>query len=151
MEMKHSTHIRLLLGTIFASSYALHRNASTTRSAPVKLNNVRNIFSLLLIIEVGHILSGYILVLRRVVIGTVAMPHSSHPSNGKRCSMSVVPAPVEAKLFRIMVAQAQTSSFIPRDCVVKTEASPVLEPLQDPSPERRRTPAPSVQTHVYGR
>ena len=130
--MKHGTHIRLLLGAdiLLVVCTAQERQYDTV-CAKRRLNNVRNIFFLLLIIEVGHILSGYILVLRQIVIGTVRNAPQLTPSEREEILDIGRSLAVEAKLFRIMVTQAQLILFhAERFQPVEAEASPVLEPLK---------------------
>jgi len=129
--MHHSTNIILLCVENFLVISAAQECQNDTVSTKRRLDNIRDVFLVLLWIEIGHILSGYILMLGQVVIGTVCDSPQLAPSEREQeldigCSLAV-----EAQLFRRMVSCTHLFVFHAEALQpVDAEASPVLEPVK---------------------
>ena len=91
MEMKHSTDIRLLLcPDILLVISAAQESKNHTVRPQGRLDDIRNITGIFLVVKIGQILSGGILMLGQIVIGTVCdTPQLAQPK-GNRNSISLV-------------------------------------------------------------
>ena len=83
MEMHHSTNIILLCVENFLVISAAQECQNDTVSTKRRLDNIRDVFLVLLRIEIGHILSGYILMLGQVIIGSVCNTPQLTPAKGE--------------------------------------------------------------------
>ena len=80
MEVKHNAGIVLLRIDHFFIVRIDQESKSYAVSTERRLNNVRNILLPLRIIKIRHILTGHILMLCQIVIGTVGNPPEFPPS-----------------------------------------------------------------------
>ena len=103
MEMKHGTLVSAFQLFLIVSSAQECQNH--TVSTQRRLDDIRDVFFLLLIIKVRHILTGYILMLGQVIIGTVCNAPELAPAEGEQELQVRGRLAVEAKLLRRMVAR----------------------------------------------
>ena len=103
MEMKHGSHIAAL--QLFLVVSAAEESQNHAVSSQRGLNNIRNVFFLGLIVEVAHILAGYVLMLGQVVIGTVSDAPQFAPTKREQELDIGGTFAVEAELLGRMVAE----------------------------------------------
>ena len=131
MEMHHGTNIILLCVENFLVISAAQECQNDTVSTKRRLDNIRDVFLVLLWIEIGHILSGYILMLGQVIIGSVRDTPQLAPAKREQELKVCSRLAVEAQLFRRMVSCTHLFVFHAEALQpVDAEASPVLEPVK---------------------
>ena len=98
MEVKNGSHIALAnLFLIVSCTQECQRHTISTQG---RFNHVRDVFLLLLIVKVGHILTGGVLMLGQIVIGTVCDTPQLAPSEREQKFQIGRRLAVEAQLFR---------------------------------------------------
>ena len=127
--MQHVTHVAFL-DLLFIIS-GTQESQSHTVSTQRRLDNIRNVFSLLLIVKVAHILSGHFLMTAQVIVGTVCDTPQLAPAEREEELDIGSCLRVERQFFFLMVTNPHflvfdTQLFQP----VHTVIFPVSEPFQ---------------------
>ena len=129
MEMQHSTYISLadLFFIISAAEECKEQSLHTYG----RLNNIRNIFLVLLVIKVCQILTGYILMLCQVIIGSVCDTPQFAPSEGEQELYVCSSLGIEGKFFLVMVTVTHLVVFYSKILKpVYAELFPICKPLK---------------------
>ena len=131
MEMENRTHVVLLcvqhLLVVGAAQEGQHHTVCTQGG----LDHVGDVFLVGLIVKVGHVLTGGVLMLGQVVIGTVSDAPQLTPAEGEQELHVCGGLAVEAQLLFIVVAVADLILFQTQgEQPIQTELLPVSKPLQ---------------------
>ena len=129
MKVKNNSYVTLADGLlIIRVNKECKRNSV---SAERGLNNVGNVVLIGLGIEVGHILTGVILMLTEVIVGSVSDAPKLAPAEGEEELEVGGRLGVEAKLIGIVVTESEVlASHTEVEEPLVAEVLPILEPLK---------------------
>src|SRR5699024_2069176 len=132
MEVKDCTHIRFFFcSDIFLVVSAAEECQHHTVRAERRLDYVRNVFLLCLVVKVCQILSGYVLMLCQIIICTVRDAPQLAPAEREEKFHVCGSLAVEGKLLFVMVAVTYFIVFqSERRQPVQAEALPVFKAFQ---------------------
>ena len=132
MEMQYRSYVWFLFCTnIFFIVCAAKESQNHAVSTKRWFNNIWNIFFMLFIVKICHILTRYILMLGKVIICSVCDTPQFAPSKWEEKFNICSTLAVEAKFFRCMISCSHLIFFDTKSLQpVDTERSPVVEPVK---------------------
>ena len=129
MEVHDVSHVAALKGLLIISR--AQEGQDDTVGAQGRLDDVRDVSFLLLVVKVGHVLAGLVLVLGQVVIGTVRDAPEFAPAEGEEELDIGGRSGIEGKLFLVVVTQTHLFRLHAQgDQPVLAEVLPVSEPFK---------------------
>ena len=131
MQMHNHTHIVLLRVNYFLIVRVAEEGQRHTVSAKGRLNDIRDVVLIGLLIKIGHILAGMILMLLEIVIRAVGNAPQLAPAEREQELNVRRGLGVEGKLLLLMVAQTQIFlRHAEGQQPVFAEILPIIEPVE---------------------